>query len=181
MRFFGKRKEREENIGRGFDFDEIFKNALASASKVKEENSVNIFTSPEPPPSATVVKDFGLVYAISEAVTGKKEVDNIAESLIVELKEKAISIGANAIIGFRFETGTYEESPGYPHTYLIAYGNAVYLEPEEEREQKEDVTQREILEELKKLNSGMSALIARMDVQKEEIRKLREAKEKEDL
>lgn len=177
MRFFGK-KEREEVGEKGFDFDEIFKNVLSSTSKDREVNFIGIFTSTKHLLGVTVVKNFGLVYAISEAVTGKKEVDSVAENLIAEVREKAISMGANAVIGFRFETGTYEESPGYPHTYIIAYGNAVRLEPKEE--EKEDTTQREILEELKKLNSGVSALIARIDVQKEEIRKLREAKEKED-
>ncbi|EEK9561002.1 heavy metal-binding domain-containing protein [Salmonella enterica] len=84
-----------------------------------------IFTSI--PPQMKIIKTFGLVKATTAEISAKYH--NEDDELLSALLSEATRMGANAIINFRYTSGSYQRSGhGFITSYLIATGDAVLLE-----------------------------------------------------
>ncbi|EEF6915517.1 hypothetical protein GPP46_004187 [Salmonella enterica] len=83
-----------------------------------------VFTSV--PSDMKVIKNFGLVKATSAEISAKYR--NEDDALLSALFSEATKTGANAIINFRYTSGSYNTGNGYFASYLIATGDAVLLE-----------------------------------------------------
>lgn len=89
----------------------------------------NCFTSDHVPGHKTTIS-FGMVKAIATEISGpfKAEEDLVA----IKLWEEAKKLGANAVINFRFDSGTYQNNGLYSiQGYIITYGDAVIIEKEQ--------------------------------------------------
>ncbi|MCY1400268.1 hypothetical protein D3C76_813920 [compost metagenome] len=68
-----------------------------------------------------------MVKAVTESILGEYRAED--DLVTTELCRQAAELGANAIINFRYETGSYQKNgTGFVTSYLIAYGDAVRLE-----------------------------------------------------
>ncbi|MCY1292863.1 hypothetical protein D9M70_421050 [compost metagenome] len=68
-----------------------------------------------------------MVKAVTESILGEYRAED--DLVTTELCWQAAELGANAIINFRYETGSYQKNgTGFVTSYLIAYGDAVRLE-----------------------------------------------------
>ncbi|EJO6308834.1 hypothetical protein NRS54_004114 [Salmonella enterica] len=83
-----------------------------------------VFTSV--PSDMKVIKNFGLVKATTAEISAKYR--NEDDALLSALFSEATKTGANAIINFRYTSGSYNTGNGYFASYLIATGDAVLLE-----------------------------------------------------
>jgi uncharacterized protein YbjQ (UPF0145 family) len=75
-------------------------------------------------PAKTIQKSFGLVSMITRGVNYNinEELPKLIEKFITHIED----IGANTVINFRFETGSYQSKIGLRNTtYLLIYGEAV--------------------------------------------------------
>ncbi len=93
-------------------------------------HSVTCFTSSSIP-SRKIISNLGMVRATSRPFCGEyNEEDVFVQS---ELIKKAESIGANAIINFRYEIGSFQAALGtaWNNAFIIAYGDAVVISNEE--------------------------------------------------
>ena len=82
-----------------------------------------------PPPDREVVRSLGTVYEIREVESNDEYgVYRTVDKVITELVQKAMYMGANALLGFRLEMGTYQKSgSGWIEMHVIAYADAVIL------------------------------------------------------
>ncbi|EAQ4583311.1 hypothetical protein L6N32_004039 [Salmonella enterica subsp. enterica serovar Poona] len=83
-----------------------------------------VFTSV--PSDMKVIKNFGLVKATTAEISAKYR--NEDDALLSALFSEVTKTGANAIINFRYTSGSYNTGNGYFASYLIATGDAVLLE-----------------------------------------------------
>ncbi|EBG1930488.1 TPA: heavy metal-binding domain-containing protein [Salmonella enterica subsp. enterica serovar Java] len=84
-----------------------------------------IFTSI--PPQMKIVKNFGLIKATTAEISAKYH--NEDDELLSALLSEATNMGANAIINFRYSSGSYQRNgAAFVTSYLIATGDAVLLE-----------------------------------------------------
>lgn len=77
-----------------------------------------------------IIENLGMVRATSRPFCGEyNEEDVFVQS---ELIKKAESIGANAIINFRYEIGSFQAALGtaWNNAFIIAYGDAVLISEE---------------------------------------------------
>ncbi|EMD0832075.1 heavy metal-binding domain-containing protein [Morganella morganii] len=101
-------------------------------SKTKKDLSVftshtaTCFTSSSIP-SRKIISNLGMVKATSRPFCGAyDEEDDFVQA---ELVKKAESIGANAVINFRYETGCFEANgASMNNAFIIAYGDAVLID-----------------------------------------------------
>lgn len=78
-------------------------------------------------PNANIIKNLGMVKIVISEIWGKfKNEDEVAK---VELINITQAKGGNAIINFKYETGTFQRTgSGSVSSYIIAYGDAVFIE-----------------------------------------------------
>ncbi|EMA4783776.1 hypothetical protein AB7179_18555 [Providencia manganoxydans] len=78
-------------------------------------------------PSSNITKNLGMVKVVISEIWDKfKDEDEVAKVELINLtKEK----GGNAIINFKYETGTFQRTgSGSVSSYIVAYGDAVFIE-----------------------------------------------------
>lgn len=78
-------------------------------------------------PSSNITKNLGMVKVVISEIWGRfKDEDEVAKVELINLtKEK----GGNAIINFKYETGTFQRTgSGSVSSYIVAYGDAVFIE-----------------------------------------------------
>ncbi|MGF7420261.1 hypothetical protein [Providencia rettgeri] len=78
-------------------------------------------------PNANITKNLGMVKVVISEIWGKfKDEDEVAKVELINLtKDK----GGNAIINFKYETGSFQRTgSGSVSSYIIAYGDAVFIE-----------------------------------------------------
>lgn len=81
-------------------------------------------------PGRNIKQSFGMIRATTAEISGSYKSEE--ELITVALCKEAEKLGANAIINFRYETGSYQKNgAGWVTSYLIAYGDAVTLESDE--------------------------------------------------
>ncbi|QQK72174.1 YbjQ family protein [Pectobacterium versatile] len=81
-------------------------------------------------PGREIKKSFGVIKAITAEISGSYESEE--ELVTTALCKEAKKLGANAIVNFRYETGSYQKNgTSWVNSYLIAYGDAVILDGEE--------------------------------------------------
>lgn len=81
-------------------------------------------------PGRKIKKSFGFIKATTAEISGKYKSEE--ELVTNELCKVAERLGADAIVNFRYETGSYQQNgAGWVTSYLIAYGDAVILENEQ--------------------------------------------------
>ena len=77
-------------------------------------------------PGKDIIESFGLVSMVTKGVRGN--INDELELLMQKFLDKSNQIGGNAVINFRFETGTYQQNgSGWNVTYLFLYGEAVHV------------------------------------------------------
>lgn len=76
-------------------------------------------------PNANITKNLGMVKVVISEIWGKFK-DEVAKVEIINLTKNK---GGNAIINFKYETGTFQRTgSGCVSSYIIAYGDAVFIE-----------------------------------------------------
>jgi len=78
-------------------------------------------------PGRKIKRSFGVIKATTAEILGsyKSEEDLVTTALW----EEAEKLGADAIVNFRYETGSYQKNgTGWVASYIIVYGDAVILE-----------------------------------------------------
>ncbi|KHT23411.1 heavy metal-binding domain-containing protein [Pectobacterium carotovorum] len=81
-------------------------------------------------PGREIKKSFGVIKSITAEISGSYESEE--ELVTTALCKEAKKLGANAIVNFRYETGSYQKNGArWVNSYLIAYGDAVILDGEE--------------------------------------------------
>lgn len=88
--------------------------------------TTNIYTS-NYIPNANITKNLGMVKIVISEIWGKyKNEDETAKIDLINLTQKK---GGNAIINFKYETGSFQRTgSGSVSSYIIAYGDAVFIE-----------------------------------------------------
>ncbi|TAJ06202.1 heavy metal-binding domain-containing protein [Pectobacterium versatile] len=82
-------------------------------------------------PGRKIKKSFGIIKATTAEILGSYKSEE--EIVTAALCKEAQKLGANAIVNFRYETGSYQRNgTGWVASYLIAYGDAVILESDNE-------------------------------------------------
>lgn len=78
-------------------------------------------------PNANITKNLGMVkIVISENWDKFKNEDEVAKVELITLTQEK---GGNAIINFKYETGSFQRTgSGSVSSYIIAYGDAVFIE-----------------------------------------------------
>ncbi|MEQ4672469.1 hypothetical protein AB7W30_21095 [Providencia manganoxydans] len=86
----------------------------------------NIYTTSEVY-GAKIIKSIGMVkVAISDICLKYNNEDEVAKN---ELLKITLDNGGNAIINFRYETGSYQRDyTGTYTSYILAFGDAVFIE-----------------------------------------------------
>lgn len=106
----------------------LFSKSKPPVIPTKTEHLPMCFLS-EKVPTKKIVKSFGLIKATTSEICGSFQSED--RLLANELQNKAKEVGANAIVNFRYATGSYQRNgAGWVTSYLIAYGDAVLLEDE---------------------------------------------------
>lgn len=78
-------------------------------------------------PNANITKNLGMVKIVISEIWGKFK--NEDEAAKVELINLTQTKGGNAIINFKYETGSFQRTgSGSVSSYIIAYGDAVFIE-----------------------------------------------------
>jgi len=73
-----------------------------------------------------IVKSLGLMSMVKKGIAGN--INEEIESLLQKFVNSAEAKGSNAIINFRFDTGTYQQvGSSWIYTYLIIYGEGVVV------------------------------------------------------
>lgn len=80
------------------------------------------------PEDKIIEKYYGLVQYSQKGINGSTISREIIKKIFNELLNTAKSVGANAVINVRIESGSYQvNGSALVVTYIIAYGDAVYL------------------------------------------------------
>jgi uncharacterized protein YbjQ (UPF0145 family) len=78
-------------------------------------------------PGKTITRSLGLTSMVTTGVG--ENIGKELEKLINDFVKKAEEMGGNAIINFRFETGSYQPlNSGWGTSYFIIYGEVVVVE-----------------------------------------------------
>lgn len=75
-------------------------------------------------PGKNIEKSLGLISLVTKGVNGN--INKIYNDLLKQFVQKLESIGGNAVINLRFETGSYQQQgSGWVTSYILIYGEAV--------------------------------------------------------
>lgn len=101
----------------------------------KTRKDINVFTSHSTAcftssviSGRKIIANLGMVRATSRPFCGEYDEEDVFVQ--AEIIKKAESIGANAIINFRYEIGCFQAGLGtaWNNAFIIAYGDAVIID-----------------------------------------------------
>lgn len=108
--------------------DIIYENIYIKAHSACPLITSNIYSSSYIP-SSNITKNLGMVKVVISEIWGKFKDEDEDEVAKVELINLTKAKGGNAIINFKYETGTFQRTgSGSVLSYIVAYGDAVFIE-----------------------------------------------------
>jgi uncharacterized protein YbjQ (UPF0145 family) len=79
-------------------------------------------------PGKNIEKSFGLITQVAKGINGN--INDKMEEMMDSFFNKAVEIGADAVINLKFENGSYQQNgSGWVVSYLMIYGEAVLTKP----------------------------------------------------